>query len=87
MLNVQPAHALSSKIMTQEINPNPMFTFELNLEEANIVLAALQELPGKICNPLSEKIKAQAQAQIAAMQTAEQEATNQLLEQVNPVAE
>lgn len=80
MLNVQPAHALSSKIMTQEVNPNPTFNFELNLEEANIILAALQELPGKICNPLSEKIKTQAQAQIAAMQAAEQEAANPVAE-------
>jgi hypothetical protein len=53
--------------MTQP-NPNPTFTFELNLEEANIILAALQEIPAKICNPISEKIKAQAQEQIAAMQ-------------------
>ena len=49
-------------------NQNPTFTFALNLEEANIILAALQELPAKVCNPLSEKIKAQAQEQIAAMQ-------------------
>ena len=56
--------------MTQP-NPNPTFTFEFTLEEANIILAALQELPAKICNPLSEKIKAQAQEQIAAMQAAE----------------
>jgi hypothetical protein len=53
--------------MTQP-NPNPTFTFELNLEEANIILAALQEIPAKICNPISEKIKAQAQEQIAVMQ-------------------
>jgi len=50
------------------MNENPIFTFALNLEEANIILASLQELPAKICNPLSEKIKAQAQEQIAAMQ-------------------
>lgn len=42
----------------------------LNLDEANAILAALQELPAKICNPISDKIKAQAQEQIAAMQTA-----------------
>jgi hypothetical protein len=48
-------------------NQNPNFNFELNLEEANAILAALQELPAKICNPLTEKIKTQAQAQIAQM--------------------
>lgn len=52
-------------------NQNPTFTFQLSLEEANFILAALQELPGKICNPLSEKIKSQAQAQINEMQAAE----------------
>lgn len=51
-------------------NQNPTFTFALNLEEANIILAALQELPAKICNPLSEKIKTQAQEQIATLQAA-----------------
>lgn len=52
-------------------NQNPTFNFQLTLEEANYVLAGLQELPGKICNPLSEKIKSQAQEQINEMQAAE----------------
>jgi len=51
--------------MNQE---NPTFTFNLDLNDANAILAALQELPAKICNPISEKIKAQAQEQIAALQ-------------------
>lgn len=55
--------------MTQP-NQNPTFTFELNLEEANAILAALPELPGKICNPIIQKIQSQAQVQIAAMQAA-----------------
>jgi hypothetical protein len=54
-------------------NQNPTFTIQINLEETNMVLAALQELPAKLCNPLSEKIKSQAQAQIAEMQAAEQQ--------------
>jgi hypothetical protein len=54
-------------------NQNPTFNFEINLEEANVILAALQELPAKLCNPLSDKIKAQAQEQIAALQAATQE--------------
>jgi hypothetical protein len=69
MPNVQPVLAQLNN-MTQP-NQNPTFTFELNLEEANIILAALQEIPAKICNPISEKIKAQAQEQINAMQPAE----------------
>ena len=54
-------------------NQNPTFTIQINLEETTMVLAALQELPAKLCNPLSEKIKSQAQAQIAEMQAAEQQ--------------
>jgi hypothetical protein len=50
------------------MNQNPTFTFQLNLEETNIILAALQEIPAKVCNPISDKIKAQAQEQIAAIQ-------------------
>jgi hypothetical protein len=67
MPNVQPVLVQLSKIMNQ----NPTFTFELSLEETNIILAALQEVPAKVCNPLSDKIKAQAQTQIAALQAAE----------------
>jgi hypothetical protein len=59
------------------IQENPTFIFKLTLEEANYILAGLQELPGKICNPLSEKIKTQAQEQINAMQAA-QPATEKL---------
>jgi hypothetical protein len=54
-------------------NQNPTFNFEINLEEANLILAALQELPAKLCNPLSDKLKAQAQEQIAALQAGAQE--------------
>ena len=60
------------------MNQNPTFTFQLNLEETNIILAALQEIPAKVCNPISDKIKAQAQEQIAALQalqTAQESAT------------
>jgi len=37
---------------------------DLSLDEVNAILVALQELPGKICNPLSEKIRNQAQPQL-----------------------
>lgn len=46
------------------MNQNPTLNFELTLEEANMILAGLQELPGKICNPLSDKIKQQAAPQL-----------------------
>lgn len=51
-----------------EQNQNPDFNFVLNLNEANAILAALQELPAKVANPISDKIKAQAQKQIDEMQ-------------------
>jgi len=40
------------------------FTFTLTKDEANVILVALQELPGKICNPLSEKLREQALEQL-----------------------
>ena len=42
-----------------------IFKFEFTLDEANAILAGLQELPAKISNPLSAKIQQQAQSQIA----------------------
>jgi hypothetical protein len=38
--------------------------FELTVEETNMILAGLQELPAKICNPLTEKLRQQAQPQL-----------------------
>jgi hypothetical protein len=40
------------------------FKFELTEDEANLVLQGLQELPAKVCNPLSKKLVEQAQAQM-----------------------
>jgi len=41
------------------------FTFtDLTMEEANAILAGLQELPAKICNPLTIKLQAQAREQL-----------------------
>jgi hypothetical protein len=51
-----------------KMNENPELTFTVTLNEANAILAGLQELPGKVCNPLSQKITEQAKAQIEAMQ-------------------
>lgn len=44
---------------------NLKLTFtDISLEEANIILAALQELPAKICNPLTAKLQEQARKQL-----------------------
>ena len=45
--------------MTQKLILN-----DLTLDEINTVLIALQELSAKICNPLSDKIRRQATAQL-----------------------
>jgi len=40
------------------------FTFHVTYEEANIILAGLQELPAKVCNPLTQKLQQQAHEQM-----------------------
>ena len=40
------------------------FTFTLTEEEANWVLNAIQELPAKLANPLTQKLHEQAKAQL-----------------------
>lgn len=38
--------------------------FDFSIDETNVILAALQELPAKMCNPLTQKIQQQAQPQL-----------------------
>lgn len=45
-----------------------------SIDEVNSILAALQELPAKIANPLTQKIKEQAEGQLRKQETAPQEA-------------
>lgn len=40
-------------------------TFKLTIDEANIILAGLQELPAKVSNPLTKKLQEQAQEQLS----------------------
>jgi hypothetical protein len=37
---------------------------ELSVDEINAILAGLQELPAKVANPLSQKVREQAEAQL-----------------------
>jgi hypothetical protein len=62
------------------MNENPELTFTVTLNEANAILAGLQELPGKVCNPLSQKITEQAKEQIEAMQAAAPEVVTDVVE-------
>ena len=41
-----------------------LITIEITVEEANTVLAGLQELPAKTANPLTQKLLKQAQEQL-----------------------
>jgi len=52
-----------------EQNKNPELTLVVSLEEANAILTALQELPAKIANPLSQKITEQARKQLEPTKT------------------
>jgi hypothetical protein len=46
---------------------NLIFTLtDLSVDEINAILAGLQELPAKIANPLTEKVRKQAEAQLPA---------------------
>ena len=48
----------------------PTFTFtDISLDEANILLAGLQELPAKVANPLTQKLQQQAQGQMPTAET------------------
>lgn len=43
---------------------NVELTFTVTYEEANIIIAGLQELPAKISNPLTQKLQEQAKPQL-----------------------
>ena len=49
-------------------NQQQTLHFDFTIEEANILLAALQELPAKVANPMSQKIQQQARAQLEPQQ-------------------
>jgi hypothetical protein len=55
------------------MNENPVLTLEVTLSEINMILAGLQELPAKICNPLTQKITDSAKAQLAPLEAKETE--------------
>ena len=40
------------------------FTFTVTDQEANLLIAGLQELPARVANPLTQKLQSQAQEQM-----------------------
>lgn len=57
-----------------------LFTFKLTLDEANAILNAIQDLPARVANPLTEKLQKQAREQIDAKREAEETAENRAAE-------
>ena len=53
------------------ISNNTELTLKITIEEANLVLAGLQELPAKVSNPLTMKIQQQAREQLPEPETPE----------------
>lgn len=56
---------------TPQVDPNPDVTITLRVNEINIILAGLQELPFKVAEPLIKSIIAQAQNNLAQEAVAE----------------
>jgi hypothetical protein len=57
---------LDSKLVENQVQeaPIPNVTLELNVQEINVVFAALQELPHRVADPILRKVMEQAQAQL-----------------------
>lgn len=60
---------------TPQVDTNPELTLTLCVNDINIVLAGLQELPFKVADPLIKNIMQQAQAQLVQQATASVEVT------------
>jgi len=67
MLNVQPVLAQLNNMISNSTE----LTIKITIEEANLVLAGLQELPAKVSNPLTMKIQQQAREQLPEPETKE----------------
>lgn len=46
------------------VTKDTVITLTVTIEEANHILDGLQELPAKICNPLTVKLQKQAKEQL-----------------------
>lgn len=55
-----------------EKEKDTLITLKVTVEEANTILAGLQELPAKKANPLTNKLVKQAQEQLPKEQVAEE---------------
>jgi hypothetical protein len=55
---------LDPKLEENQQAAAPTVHFEMNINEVNVVLAALQELPHRVADPILRKLMEQAQAQL-----------------------
>jgi hypothetical protein len=53
------------------ISNSTELTFKVTIEEANLILAGLQEMPAKVANPLTVKLQVQAKEQLPDTSTTE----------------
>ena len=67
MQSAQPVLAQLNNMISNSTE----LTFKITIEEANLVLAGLQELPAKVSNPLTMKIQQQAREQLPEPETPE----------------
>lgn len=59
---------------TPQVDTNPELTITLRVNDVNVVLAGLQELPFKVADPLIKGIIEQAQTQLAQQQVPDEQA-------------
>lgn len=56
---------LDSKLVENQAQAeSPVIALELNVQEVNVVFAALQELPHRVADPILRKLMEQAQKQL-----------------------
>lgn len=56
---------LDSKLVENQAQAeSPAIALELNVQEVNVVFAALQELPHRVADPILRKLMEQAQKQL-----------------------
>ncbi len=55
---------LDSKLIENQQPQEVAVKLEVNINEVNVIMAALQELPHRVADPLLRKLMQQAQAQL-----------------------
>lgn len=64
MKSLMPSVQLAHAQLNNMISNSTELTFKVSIEEANVILAGLQEMPAKVANPLTVKLQVQAKEQL-----------------------